>query len=101
MYAIGRPPKCSQNTTRIMARDRFACGFAAGARDLNLRDRHNGFDSAAGSHYAPKMKIVVADKISERGIELLRATGWEIVFLSAAALPKVIANGVRFIVPRA
>jgi D-3-phosphoglycerate dehydrogenase len=65
---------------------------------LNLRDRHNGFDSAAASHYAPKMKIVVADKISERGIELLRATGWEIVLPAAAALPSEIVNADGLIV---
>lgn len=33
------------------------------------------------------MKIIVADKISERGLELLRATGWQIVSPAAAALP--------------
>jgi D-3-phosphoglycerate dehydrogenase len=44
------------------------------------------------------MKIVVADKISERGIELLRATGWEIVLPTAAALPSEIANADGLIV---
>src|SRR5580692_5419166 len=68
------------------------------ARDLNSHDSHNGFDSAAGSHYAPKMKIVVADKISERGIELLRATGWEIALPAAAALPSEIVNADGLIV---
>ena len=33
------------------------------------------------------MKIIVADKISERGIALLRETGWEIVSPAAAVLP--------------
>jgi D-3-phosphoglycerate dehydrogenase len=32
------------------------------------------------------MKIVVADKISERGIALLRETGWQVVLPEAAAL---------------
>src|ERR1700678_2183128 len=32
------------------------------------------------------MKIIVADKISERGIELLRETGWQVVLPEAAAL---------------
>jgi hypothetical protein len=44
------------------------------------------------------MKIVVADKISERGIELLRATGWEIALPTAAALPSEIANAEVLIV---
>src|ERR1700691_2883904 len=44
------------------------------------------------------MKIVVADKISERGIELLRATGWEIVLPAAAALPGEIVNADGLIV---
>src|SRR5271156_3520493 len=44
------------------------------------------------------MKIIVADKISERGIELLRATGWEIVLSAAAALPSEIANADGLIV---
>src|ERR1700691_2827472 len=32
------------------------------------------------------MKIIVADKISERGIALLRETGWQVVLPEAAAL---------------
>ena len=38
------------------------------------------------------MKIVVADKISERGIALLRETGWEVLTPTAAALPGELAN---------
>lgn len=38
------------------------------------------------------MKIIVADKISERGIALLRETGWEIVLPMAAVLPDEITN---------
>jgi D-3-phosphoglycerate dehydrogenase / 2-oxoglutarate reductase len=38
------------------------------------------------------MKIIVADKISKRGIVLLRETGWEIVLPTATALPSEIAN---------
>jgi D-3-phosphoglycerate dehydrogenase len=38
------------------------------------------------------MKIIVADKISERGVALLRETGWEIVQPAAAALAQEIAN---------
>jgi D-3-phosphoglycerate dehydrogenase len=38
------------------------------------------------------MKIVVADKISERGFALLRETGWEVVTPSAAELPAAIAD---------
>ena len=38
------------------------------------------------------MKIIVADKISERGIALLRETGWEIVLPAAGALASEIAN---------
>ena len=60
--------------------------------------RRNGFDSAEGSHYASKMKIIVADKISERGIELLRETGWEIVLPAAAALAGEIADADGLIV---
>src|SRR5271170_3014322 len=44
------------------------------------------------------MKIIVADKISERGIELLRETGWEIVLPTAAALAGEIANADGLIV---
>src|SRR5277367_3213267 len=44
------------------------------------------------------MKIIVADKISERGIELLRETGWEIVLPAAAALVSEIANADGLIV---
>jgi D-3-phosphoglycerate dehydrogenase / 2-oxoglutarate reductase len=38
------------------------------------------------------MKIIVADKISDRGIALLRETGWEVLTPAAADLPREIAN---------
>jgi D-3-phosphoglycerate dehydrogenase len=38
------------------------------------------------------MKIIIADKISDRGIALLRETGWEVVLPAAAALPSELAN---------
>jgi D-3-phosphoglycerate dehydrogenase / 2-oxoglutarate reductase len=38
------------------------------------------------------MKIVIADKISERGIALLRETGWEVILPAAAALPSELGN---------
>jgi D-3-phosphoglycerate dehydrogenase / 2-oxoglutarate reductase len=44
------------------------------------------------------MKIIVADKISERGVELLREKGWEVVSPGAAALPSEIANADALIV---
>ncbi len=44
------------------------------------------------------MKIVVADKISERGLALLRETGWEIASPAAAALPSEVANADGLIV---
>ena len=44
------------------------------------------------------MKIVVADKISERGIELLRKLGWDVVTPAAAALTAELANAEGLIV---
>jgi D-3-phosphoglycerate dehydrogenase len=45
------------------------------------------------------MKIVVADKISERGVELLREKGWNLVVApGGAALPGEIANADALIV---
>ncbi len=44
------------------------------------------------------MKIVVADKISERGIELLRESGWQVVLPAAATLPAEIADADGLIV---
>lgn len=44
------------------------------------------------------MKIIVADKISERGLELLRGTGWDIVSPAAAALPGELAEADGLIV---
>ncbi len=38
------------------------------------------------------MKIIVADKISERGIALLRETGWEVLTPAAAEVAVEIAN---------
>ena len=38
------------------------------------------------------MKIVIADKISERGIALLKATGWNVVMPAAANLPGELAD---------
>jgi len=37
------------------------------------------------------MKIIVADKISDRGIALLRESGWDVTTPSAAALPSELA----------
>jgi D-3-phosphoglycerate dehydrogenase len=44
------------------------------------------------------MKIIVADKISERGLALLSETGWEITTPPAAALANEIANADGLIV---
>src|SRR5580700_2500336 len=44
------------------------------------------------------MKIVIADKISERGIELLRESGWQVVLPAAGALPTEIAGAEGLIV---
>src|SRR6202142_2604975 len=44
------------------------------------------------------MKIIVADKISERGIAMLRETGWEILTPTAADLPAAIADADGLIV---
>ncbi|MFZ3215705.1 MAG: phosphoglycerate dehydrogenase [Candidatus Acidiferrales bacterium] len=44
------------------------------------------------------MKIIVADKISERGIALLRETGWQIVLPPAAELLNQIADADGLIV---
>lgn len=44
------------------------------------------------------MKIIVADKISEHGLELLRATGWQIVSPAAAALSAEIQDADGLIV---
>jgi D-3-phosphoglycerate dehydrogenase len=38
------------------------------------------------------MKIVIADKISERGIALLKDTGWTVVMPAAASLPSELAD---------
>src|SRR5580704_14924989 len=45
-----------------------------------------------------RMKIVVADKISERGMALLRETGWEVMSPTAAALAAEMANAEGLIV---
>ena len=44
------------------------------------------------------MKIIIADKISERGIALLRETGWEVVMPAAAALPSELADADALII---
>ncbi len=44
------------------------------------------------------MKIIVADRISERGIALLRECRWEVATPSAAALPSELANAEALIV---
>ena len=48
--------------------------------------RQPPFDSALFPSYAEYMKIVIADKISERGITLLRDAKWDVVVSSAATL---------------
>ena len=44
------------------------------------------------------MKIIVADKISERGIALLRETGWDVLLPAAAALPSELADADALII---
>ncbi len=44
------------------------------------------------------MKIIVADKISDRGLDLLRETGWEIVSPATATVPSELANADGLIV---
>src|SRR5580704_18901198 len=44
------------------------------------------------------MKIVIADKISEHGIKLLKETGWNVVLPAAAALPAELADADALIV---
>jgi D-3-phosphoglycerate dehydrogenase len=44
------------------------------------------------------MKVIVADKISERGLALLREAGWEILTPTAAALPYEITHAEGLIV---
>ncbi|MBZ5694143.1 MAG: phosphoglycerate dehydrogenase [Acidobacteriia bacterium] len=44
------------------------------------------------------MKIIVADKISERGIDLLREAGWEVLTPAAAAVPSELANADALVV---
>src|SRR6202046_4313660 len=44
------------------------------------------------------MKIIVADKISERGTALLREAGWNVVTPTAAALPSEIVDADALIV---
>jgi D-3-phosphoglycerate dehydrogenase len=44
------------------------------------------------------MKVVVADKISERGVELLRSAGWNIVLTSKDTLIKEIADADALVV---
>ncbi len=44
------------------------------------------------------MKIIVADKISERGIKLLRDAGWNVLTPSAAEVPAEIADADALIV---
>jgi D-3-phosphoglycerate dehydrogenase len=44
------------------------------------------------------MKIIVADKISERGLSLLRDTGWEVLTPAAAELPSAIADADALVV---
>jgi D-3-phosphoglycerate dehydrogenase len=44
------------------------------------------------------MKIIVADKISERGIALLRETGWKVLMPAAAALPSELADADALII---
>src|ERR1700722_11738099 len=44
------------------------------------------------------MKVIVADKISERGVELLRAAGWNIVLTTKDTLGAEIADADALIV---
>ncbi len=57
------------------------------------------FDSGEASLYAcSPMKIVVADKISERGIEILRQPGWEVVMPAKGTLETELADADALVV---
>jgi D-3-phosphoglycerate dehydrogenase len=57
------------------------------------------FDSACARHYAGlAMKIVVADKISERGIAFLREAGWQVAQPAAGGLVAELADADALIV---
>jgi len=44
------------------------------------------------------MKVIVADKISERGVELLKQTGWTVVLTTKDSLPQELADADALIV---
>jgi D-3-phosphoglycerate dehydrogenase len=44
------------------------------------------------------MKVIVADKISERGVELLKQTGWNVVQTTKETLPNELADAEALIV---
>ena len=70
------------------------CGNASGT----VATQFGGLTGGGGAATLVAMKIVVADKISERGLALLREAGWEIATPAAAALTGELANADALIV---
>jgi D-3-phosphoglycerate dehydrogenase len=84
--------------TRISVRARFDTLQQA---KLILNVGYSEEETAECGGFYPKrgmMKVIVADKISERGVELLKSTGWNIVQTSKENLVAELADAEALIV---
>ena len=60
--------------------------------------RPQGTTKTAFTRKRGSMKVIVADKISERGVELLKETGWKIVATTKETLGGELADAEALIV---
>jgi D-3-phosphoglycerate dehydrogenase / 2-oxoglutarate reductase len=65
----------------------------------NASEKRESFDMSSAHPYAnPTMNIVVADPISQRGLELLRKPGWNVITPSKAGLVESLSTADALIV---
>ena len=71
---------------------RLTLGASADTLFTSKRGRAAGTRKRCGQGIGREMKIIVADKISERGFTLLREAGWDVVSPMAGALATELAT---------
>src|ERR1700722_20657608 len=89
---------CATGRQRCRYWRRLTVGARADTLFTSKRGARNGADERREWRIEREMKIIVADKISERGVALLREAGWDVVTPAAAALPRELSDADALII---
>src|ERR1700723_3339404 len=83
---------CATGRQRCRHWRRLTVGARADTLFTSKRGARNGADERCEWRIEREMKIIVADKISERGFALLREAGWDVVTPAPGALAAELAT---------